>query len=122
MIKTPFGSILQRAVENTPGAIGGAFSASDGELVDSWTDLEEGDWAIVIATYGITISHVRSALHTFHFGDVKYIHVSHEKLEILAQIIADKYFVLIAVEPPVHLLTAERNLQQASDEILLEMK
>ncbi len=31
---TPFGAILKTACDRTPGAVGGAFAASDGEMVD----------------------------------------------------------------------------------------
>ena len=46
---TPFADIMRRAVEATPGAIGGAFADAEGEIVNGYTtiDREEkgtGEW------------------------------------------------------------------------------
>ena len=43
---TPFGRILREAVEGTPGAVGGAFAASDGEMVDAFTTRDRAGRAL----------------------------------------------------------------------------
>ena len=121
MIQTPFGEILRQAVEDTPGAVGGALAASDGETVDSWTHWEQDEWALLTAHFGILVVQIRSALHTFHFGDVETMYLGYNKLELLIEVVADGYFALLALTPPVHLGSAAHNLRQASTCLRLEM-
>ena len=47
---TPFGAILKQTVQASPTAIGGAFAASDGEMVDSFATMDPHDWAVLTAT------------------------------------------------------------------------
>jgi predicted regulator of Ras-like GTPase activity (Roadblock/LC7/MglB family) len=120
-VPTPFGEILRAAVESTPRAIGGAFAACDGETVDLFTDWEAGDWKILTAHYGVVLASVQAALHTFHYGDVKLLVISHRHLELLIHAVGDGYFALIAVEPPAPLGRAIASLERASGELRKEM-
>ncbi|MBT8492582.1 MAG: roadblock/LC7 domain-containing protein, partial [Deltaproteobacteria bacterium] len=60
---SPFAAILQDALDKTPGAVGGAFAAWDGETVDFICDCDETEWLILTAHYGVVLSHVQSALN-----------------------------------------------------------
>ena len=57
---TPFGEILKRAVQATPGAVGGAFADAEGEMIDAFTTRDPHDWALVTAHYDL--DHVAKAL------------------------------------------------------------
>lgn len=118
---SPFGEILRDAVDNLPGAIGGALAAGDGETVDSWSTWDEDEWALLTAHFGILVSHIRSALHTFHFGDVQFLYLAYGELDLVIQIVDEHYFALIALEPPVHLGTATQSLQHATTCLRKEM-
>lgn len=123
MIHTPFGEILRETVGTIPGAIGGAFAAKDGETVDFWTALQdEDDWSLVTAHFGIVVDHVRRALHTFHFGDIEFIHLCYAKLELLIQMVEAQYYVLLALAPPFHLGAAKRSLHEAAVCLRKEMR
>ena len=94
---TTFGTIMQLAVEATPGAIGGAFAAADGEMVDSYTTIDKDDWAILTAHYGIVLVQLCSAFGTWHFGSPEYFIAQHQKLDIVVHEVAHGYFALMAI-------------------------
>jgi len=121
MIGTPFSDILKRAIDATPGAIGGAFAASDGETVDSVSRIDDAEWAIYTAHYGIVLKHVQAALNTFHYGEAHLLIVRHERIELLLRAVSQGYFAMLAVEPPAALGSAMRALDIASDALRKEM-
>lgn len=118
---TAFGKILQKAVEATPGAIGGAFAAGDGETVDVVTDWEVGDWKILTAHYGVVLASVQSALNTFHYGEANLVVISHRNLELLIRSVGEGYYALIAIEPPAPLGRAMATLERVTGELKREM-
>jgi hypothetical protein len=118
---TPFGHILRRAVDSTPGAVGGAFAASDGELVDSYATWDPEMWAVLTAHYGIVLSQLRMAFGVWHYGLPEYFIVQHAQLEVVVHVVDAGYYALLAVEgPPVlgHALAAMREAVRA---LALEM-
>ena len=94
---TPFGRILQRAVEATPGAIGGAFADSEGEMVDSFASYDPHEWAVLTATYGVVLSQLHSALGTWHFGGPEYFIVQHTFLDVVVHAVDGGYYALLAM-------------------------
>jgi predicted regulator of Ras-like GTPase activity (Roadblock/LC7/MglB family) len=118
---TPFGSILQRAVKATPNAIGGAFAASDGEMVDSYSTIDQHDWAVLTAHYGVVMSHLRAAFGTWHFGGPEYFIADHKKLEIVCHTVDGSYFALLALNQPANLAHALNQVRQAATALRKEM-
>lgn len=118
---TPFGEILQHAVERTPRAIGGAFAARDGEMVDYFATIDPTDWAILTAHNGVILSTLQSAFSTWHFGSVEYFVVEHTELDVLVHDVGEGYFALLAVEQPAPLGTALGSLIEAVGELRKEM-
>ena len=120
MTLSPFGEILREAVEDTPGAIGGAFTAGDGETVDSFARGGE-EWAVVAAHYGVVLAQVQAALHTLHYGEARTLVLSHETLVILLHAVGDGYYALLGVEPPPALYRALPVLAEAAARLRREM-
>ena len=118
---SPFAKILQTAVESTPGAVGGAFAAPDGETVDHFSSLERSEWAILTAHYGIVLRHVQKALNTLHYGEASSLHLSHTSMEIVIYVVAEGYFALLALEAPAPLAHAHASLAAAATELRREM-
>jgi predicted regulator of Ras-like GTPase activity (Roadblock/LC7/MglB family) len=118
---TPFGAILQRAVKATPNAIGGAFADSDGEMVDSYSTIDQHDWAVLTAHYGVVMSHLRAAFGTWHFGGPEYFVAEHKKVEVLVYTVDAGYFALMAVTQPANLATALAQVRLAATELRKEM-
>jgi hypothetical protein len=123
---TPFAEIMRRVVEDTPGAIGGSFAASDGEMVDYFAPGPADEWAILTAHYGVVMQHLQSAFGTWHFGGAEYFIAQHETLDILVFSVADGYFALLAVttpktafNPPLGLALA--HLRSATEQLRREM-
>jgi predicted regulator of Ras-like GTPase activity (Roadblock/LC7/MglB family) len=121
MLRTPFGEILRAAVEATPGAVGGAFAACDGETVDLFTGWDSSDWKILTAHYGVVLASVQSALNTFHYGEAKLVVISHRNLDLVIRSVGEGYFALIAIEPPASLGRAMATLERASGQLQREM-
>ena len=121
-VETPFGRILRAAVERTPGAIGGAFAAADGEAVDVFgARWSRGDWQLITAHHGVILAHARAALRTFHYGDPTVMVVGHRDLQVLLHEVADGYFVLLAIEARAALAGALLALDRATRHLRAEM-
>ncbi|MGE0551245.1 MAG: hypothetical protein AB7O24_21810 [Kofleriaceae bacterium] len=119
---TPFARILQRAVEATPGAIGGAFAASDGEMVDSFAaSYDAQEWAILTAHYGVVLAQLHAAFGTWHFGFPEYFIAQHATLDVVVHAVEAGYYALIAVTEPAPLATALSTLRTAAAELRREM-
>jgi hypothetical protein len=121
-VATPFAAILRTAVERTPRAVGGAFAAADGEMVDWFTTGDPVEWAILTAHYGVVLANVESALGALHHGSAEFMVVEHSRLDVLVHTVEDGYFALLAVEPPAPLTTALGALRQAAAELRREMR
>jgi hypothetical protein len=94
---TAFGDIMKRAVESTPGAIGGAFADSEGEMVDSFATYDKHEWACLTAQYGIVLNQLHSAFGTWHFGSPEYFIAQHTDLDIVVHSVAQGYYALLAI-------------------------
>ncbi len=120
-MSSPFSHILERIVRRTPGAIGGAFAAGDGEMVDSFSESAADEWALITAHYGILLAHVQSALRTFHYGEAELIVMSHGKIDILMHTVAEGYYALIATRRPAPLARVIREMAVAAESLRREM-
>lgn len=118
---TVFADILARAVDHTPGAIGGAFAADDGETVDAVSSLGDTELALLTAHYGVLFALVQSALHTFHFGEAEQLFACHDRVDVLVQAVGDGYYALLALEHPASLAVAMRELEGAVRQLRAEM-
>jgi predicted regulator of Ras-like GTPase activity (Roadblock/LC7/MglB family) len=116
-----FSLILESAVNRTPGAIGGAFAASDGELVDSYARLDADEWALLTAHYGVVLGHMQAALRTFHYGEAEVVLLTHDRLDILVHAVGEGYYALIALRHPAQLARALAELGAAADDLRREM-
>jgi len=97
-VSTPFHDIMKRAVEGTPGAVGGAFAAGDGEMVESFSTLDQHDWAVLTAHYGVVLAHLHSCFGTWHYGGPEYFIAQHARLDVVVHAVAHGYFALLALE------------------------
>jgi hypothetical protein len=120
-LPTPFGAILRRAVDATPGAVGGAFAASDGELVDSYTVWAHDDWAILTAHYGVVLGLMHSAFGTWHFGSPDWFVAEHGRLDVVVAAVDSGYYALLALGEPRAIGPALEALEVASVELRREM-
>ncbi len=118
---TPFSSILRRAVEATPNAIGGGFADADGEMVDSYTVIDPHEWAILTAHYGVVMAHLTAAFGTWHFGGPEYFIAQHRELEIVVCAVDAGYYALMAIKGPANLGLALQRLREATVDLKREM-
>jgi hypothetical protein len=121
-VSSPFAAIMKQAVERTPRAIGGAFAAYDGEMVDFFiANMDPTDWAILTAHYGVILTNLESVFNTWHFGGPQFFVVEHSRLDVLVHAVAEGYYALMAVEQPCPLWTALASIQEAAAELKKEM-
>jgi hypothetical protein len=120
---TPFGEIMRRAVEATPGAVGAAFADSQGEMVDGFaTEYEPTDWAILTAHYGVLLAQVRAVFGIWHFGGLEYFIAQHKSLGIIVHAVEGGYYALIAITNPSNRCgIALSTLRAAATELKKEM-
>ena len=119
---TPFAAILKRAVDATPNAIGGAFADSEGEMVDSYADMNAHDWAVLTAHYGVVLSQLTAAFGTLHFGGPEYFIAQHKHIEIIVHAVDAGYYTLIALSKSTLMIdTVLDTLRQAARELRVEM-
>jgi hypothetical protein len=84
----------------TPGAIGGAFADSQGEMVDSFSSSDPHEWAVLTAHYGVILAVLDAWLGTRHFGGPEYFIAQHRKVDIVVHAVHGGYYALIAVAKP----------------------
>lgn len=97
---TIFSRILHDAVTTIPGAVGGAFAAADGEMVDSYATVDAYEWALLTAHYGVVMANMQAAFGTWHFGSVQYFVAQHDKYDVLVCDVALGYYALVVMRPP----------------------
>ncbi len=94
---TPFGEIMKKAVEATPGAIGGAFADAEGEMVDSFATYDAHEWAVLTAHYGVVLSQLDKAFGTWHFGGPEYFIAQHAQVDVIVHAVDAGYYALLAI-------------------------
>lgn len=118
---TPFAAIMKRVVEQSPGAIGGAFAASDGEMVDSYATIDPHELSLITAHYGVVLSLLDSAFGIFHFGSPQFFFAKHKKLAVLVHAVDAGYFALVAYSTDPDLDTSLYHLRPACALLKKEM-
>lgn len=118
---TPFARILRTMVEEVPGVVGGAFAASDGEMVDSFTTVDPDEWALITAHYGVLLSLMHAAFGTWHYGAVQSFVAQHQKFDIMVQAVDQGYYALIVMTTPAPLQRGMAYLQQSVAQLKREM-
>ena len=112
-LNSPFATILQAVVEDTPQAIGCAFAAHDGEMVDFYSLTDADEWALITAHYGVVLAHVQAALHTCHYGEADVILIENTDMEIIMHPVDEGYYALLAITAPAPLAMALNALARA---------
>ncbi len=121
---SPFGEIMRRAVEATPGAVGGAFADPEGEMVDGYATYDPHDWAVLTAHYGVVLAHLGKAFGTWHYGGPEYFIAQHARMDVVVHAVAHGYYALLAIgddRGTAPLAAALRHLARAAAELRREI-
>jgi hypothetical protein len=118
---TPFASILRRAVERTPNAIGGAFADSEGEMVDSFAKGDAFELAVITAHYGVVMQQLIAVFGTWHFGSPEYFFAEHGKIAVVVHAVDAGYYALIVSSQPAPLAIALDSARTAARALKVEM-
>jgi predicted regulator of Ras-like GTPase activity (Roadblock/LC7/MglB family) len=120
-VNTPFSSILEDVVKASPNAIGGAFAASDGEMVDAFSTMNATDFAIITAHYGVVMALLKSAFGTWHFGWPEYFYAQFKMLDVIVHEVDAGYFALVAYSSPPEIGNALEHVKVACTRLKKEM-
>lgn len=121
-VRSAFGEILRAAVLATPGAVGGAFADSQGEMVDAYSEhYTAHDWAVLTAHYGVILSQLRAAFGIWHFGGPEYFIASHAQLGIAVHVVGGGYYALLAIAPADRVDEAVPHLAEVTRALQREM-
>ena len=112
---------MSRSVKDTPGAIGGAFADSQGEMIDGFTTRDPTDWAILTAHYGVVLRLLHAAFGTWHFGGPEYFIAQHDVLSVIVHSVDGGYYALLAVIEPAPIQQALISLREAARLLRQEM-
>ncbi len=119
---TPFGHILKHLVETTPGALGGAFADSQGEMVDAFAPAYTAhDFAVITAHYGVVLGHLHAMLGVWHFGGPEYFVAQHTKLSLVVVAVTKHYYALLALADPKAVPDALAGINEAAGALRREM-
>lgn len=105
--------ILQAAVTATPGAIGSALSATDGELVDAY-GAEPYEWDIFSAHYGVILQGVQHALANLGLGRAHHVVLEHRGIDVLILSVEAEYYMVLATTAPMSIAQALSAAQTAA--------
>lgn len=126
---TGFKAILAHAVDSATGGLFGALVAYDGEIVDSYLSCREGlttkeqkaQCAFISAHHGVILKHVRTMLHSFHFGNTETLSFSYGDLRVGMTTLPENYFAVLACRATTPLAEAQNSLSQARSHLRSEM-
>jgi hypothetical protein len=118
---TPFARIMRDVVEQTPGAIGGAFAASDGEMVDSFATVSADEWALITAHYGVILANMHAAFGCWHFGSVEYFIAQHGRFDVMVHAVDQGYYAIMVMATPSPLSLGMSQLKQSVVQLRREM-
>ncbi len=119
---TSFSQILRGLVETTPGALGGVFSAEDGEVVDWFAINDTTEWPALAAHYGIVFRQAKKALFTFHYGEIQSLVAFHSGMDIMVSLVQDGYYALIGLTHPGPIARATATMTTAVAALRKEMQ
>jgi len=95
-----FNEAVEKAVENTPGAIGALLMGLDGISLASYLRPEaELELEVVGVEYASLLSEVRKASDILESGDVKEVTVITDRFVVIVRSINRDYFMALALGP-----------------------
>jgi len=118
---TPFGQILWRVIESTPGLHGAVFTDADGEPIDQYARGPALEIQITGAQWGLVLRELPPVLARMRAGALDSLYVECERAQIVIRAISDGYFVVLQASPDAHLGKAIAALERAARELEREM-
>ncbi|HJZ88708.1 MAG TPA: hypothetical protein VKN99_26220 [Polyangia bacterium] len=118
---SPFGRILRRAVESTPGLHGAVFTDWEGEPVDQYARVPKIEIQITGAQWGLVLTQIMGPLARARAGAPRSLLVLCERAQIYVRAITREYVLVIQASPDAHVGKAIAALERAAGELEREM-
>src|SRR5262249_27646849 len=113
---TPFGRILRKVIESTPGLHGAVFTDSDGEPIDQYARGPAIEIQIAGAQWGLVLRELQVVFARMRAGALKSLYVECERAHMVVRAISSEYFVVLQASPDAHLGKAIAALERAAHE------
>jgi predicted regulator of Ras-like GTPase activity (Roadblock/LC7/MglB family) len=120
-MRSIFGEILQRLVDQIPGSRGAVFADWEGETVDLATRIDKTEMSLIAAHWGIVFFRSRSLWKKDGLGAPNEILMRFEHEQVLIAGVGEDYFVALTAPPDARLLEARSLLAETSKELLEQM-
>jgi predicted regulator of Ras-like GTPase activity (Roadblock/LC7/MglB family) len=117
-----FVGILQRMVEDVPGAIGAVFADWEGESVGEFArDLPELEIRIVGAQWGVVWSELQRAFRRANLSAATELIVDGDRGSVLVRQVTEQYYVVLTVGAGGHLAKAIDAIARGAELLRAEM-
>ncbi|MCA9583053.1 MAG: hypothetical protein KC416_14735 [Myxococcales bacterium] len=95
-----FREVLQNAVDNTEGGVGGLLMGFDGIAVDQYVrDGGAFDVQTIGMEYSVILKQIQTAAEMLDAGGAKEVSIHAEKMTTVIRLINDEYFVALTLAP-----------------------
>lgn len=121
MDATAFGRILERVVNELPGARGAVFVDWEGEAVDQFSHMSHTGIRLVGAHWGIIYHQVKMALGKLTLGGPRELVLSFQRQYVVVRRVTDEYLVIITMARETNLGRALHLLDWAQGKLREEM-
>ena len=113
---------MTTAVLSVPGAVGGAFAASDGETVDGFAGEQTPyEWALVTAHFGVIFSMIQRSTKKNFSSFAKSVVIRLSEYDIVLKSVEDGYYAIMALQGTGQIGSAIKALNIASIALKKEM-
>jgi predicted regulator of Ras-like GTPase activity (Roadblock/LC7/MglB family) len=119
-VETGFSTILERLVEETPGAIGAAFADDEGEAVDSFGEGDRYEVLLAAAHMGVLLRRFEASRKVSECGTIREIWITAENGQIVCRPLGHGYQVTVVLQRCATIPKLEKALDRALVHLRLE--
>lgn len=117
----PFKKILNRMLEQIPGALGAIIADWEGEAVDQVARMDDYDIKVLGAHKGIILSQLREALDRVDAGELEEILIRSDNSNTLVAPVTEDYFLVLTLSPEAMLGRASFELRRCAAQLREEI-
>ena len=118
----PFKSLLNRLLEDIPGALGAIIIDWEGESVDQVARMEDYDIKVLGAHKGIILNLLREAMAQFESGELEEVLIRTGNNKTLIAPLTVDYFLILTLGPQSIAARAAYKMRRCVDELRSEFE
>jgi len=118
----PFKPLLNRLLEEIPGAVGAIITDWEGEAVDQVARISEYEIKVLGAHKGVILNLLREALSRVDSGDLEEVLIRTEQSKTLIAPLNREYFLVLSLSPEVIAARAAHKMHRCVAELRSEFE